>query len=204
MTNPAPTHISVKNSKAEISDIVIEKPRSANSNQQAHNIQRPSLGKNLELFVWGLNDNHQLGQAGQLDSARGQSRSLSPMSASYKNVLIPRQVRDVDFDVRQIVCGSCHTLILSDEGAVYGLGNNSHGQLGQPVRHQPVVSRPTKIAFAGEVAQMACSSTHSVIQTATGELYSCGLNSCGQLGLHPGVAKGQVVLDQFTQMDIQA
>jgi len=126
------------------------------------------------------------------------------MSASYKNVLIPRQVRDVDFDVQQIVCGSCHTLILSGEGAVYGLGNNSHGQLGQPVRQQPVVSRPTKIAFASKVAQLACSSTHSVIQTATGELYSCGLNSCGQLGLNPDTTNGQVVFDQFTQMAVPA
>ena len=108
-----------------------------------------AFGKNLELFVWGLNDNHQLGQVGSLDSSRGRSRSYSPMK--HSSILIPRLARDIDFKVQEIACGSCHTLILSAQGELYGLGNNSNGQLGKLVKDQPSISWPTKIEFNSAV-----------------------------------------------------
>lgn len=33
--------------------------------------------------------------------------------------------------IREIACGANHTLILTNEGLVYGIGDSSKGQLGQ-------------------------------------------------------------------------
>ena len=47
--------------------------------------------------------------------------SLPPAKIS-----LPRRVKIV-----QLSAGLHHTLMLSDDGEVYGFGSNSHGQLGQ-------------------------------------------------------------------------
>ena len=91
--------------------------------------------------------------------------------------------------------------MLSQDGEIYGLGNNSHGQLGFPTREQPIISWPKKIELPDKdvrVQQLACSSTHSVIQTQDGSLYASGLNNHGQLG----VTEDGIVIEHFSQVNI--
>ena len=102
--------------------------------------------KSYELFGWGLNDNHQLGQLGgayaggtqsshAFESNRLHEVVLSPSTGSFpsgcstsKAILIPRLVRDFEnVKVKHIGCGSSHSMILTTSGEVYALGNNSHG-----------------------------------------------------------------------------
>ena len=80
-----------------------------------------SLGtKDLELFAWGLNDAHQLGQVG--------CNSPRPYKGLYSHsVLIPRKLKDIRFKPRTAACGSQHTLLVSEDGELWGLGSNSCG-----------------------------------------------------------------------------
>ena len=150
--------------------------------------------KSYEVYAWGLNDNHQLGQVGY---SKNSQLMLSPTS---RNVLIPRQIKDINFKIKQIACGSQHTLLLSEDGDIYALGNNSHGQLGLSVQNYPIVSQPKKIEFKyGKIGFIACNQTHSVLITENGDAFACGLNNCQQLGIDSS-NQYRVIYEEFTQL----
>eukprot|EP00347_Sterkiella_histriomuscorum_P016763 403351945 len=66
-----------------------------------------------ELYVWGRNQNGQLG-----------------IEPSIKSVIkIPHMLK-LDFEVRQISCGKSHTALVTSQGSLYTLGSNLKGQLG--------------------------------------------------------------------------
>ena len=169
-----------------------------------------------------MNENHQLGQLGGLQSqaptsnpSSARDRDLKAQQASTgtfhgagsasRAILIPRQVRDLeDIKCHQICCGQSHSLILTTEGDVYGLGNNSHGQLGFPVQRHPVVSQPLKATIQGgpKIAQIACSSSHTLLLTEAGGLLGAGLNESGQVGL--GLGRSRVVVEDFQRVLLPA
>ena len=79
--------------------------------------------------------------------------------------------------------GPHHTLILTDEGKIYGAGSNQQGQLGLgPKKH---VSSFTCIqpTWKGKVIAISTSNEHSIILTDQGEIYVTGSNFRGYLGL---------------------
>ena len=129
--------------------------------------------RNYDLFAWGLNDNHQLGQLGlhstqEMGSKR--SSALSPTTVT-KNILIPRKVRDISFPIKNIACASNHSIILpvqEDESAkpqIYALGTNSFGQIGLSVHKYPVLSQIMKIGFEEKfmINQVCTSDQHTVL-----------------------------------------
>lgn len=88
--------------------------------------------KEYDLYAWGLNDNHQLGQL-----------EISPRD---RQVIIPRKVKD-EFQIQDIKCSQSHSLILTKSGQVFVLGNNSNGQLGLNVQQDSVISFPKEIGI---------------------------------------------------------
>jgi alpha-tubulin suppressor-like RCC1 family protein len=64
------------------------------------------------VFSWGDNRNGQLGHWGNENSNK-------PKLIEMKNVLI-----------KKISCGPYHSLLLSNDGIIYGFGNNERGQIG--------------------------------------------------------------------------
>ncbi|GMR31061.1 hypothetical protein PMAYCL1PPCAC_01256, partial [Pristionchus mayeri] len=91
--------------------------------------------------------------------------------------------------IRQLSCGTGpHVLALAERGEVYSWGHNSHGQLG--LAHTCCSQPPTLVlgALAGQrVKSIACGAYHSAALTESGELFTWGLNSSGQLGLGSNV-----------------
>ena len=71
------------------------------------------LTSNNELYGWGRNDWLQLGR-----------KTLNKENNKPININIKNQI------IKQISCGSRHTLVLTDDGMVYGWGRNSYGQIG--------------------------------------------------------------------------
>lgn len=131
----------------------------------------------IEVYCWGLNDSSQLGQA------------TSSSRTSNRNSTIPRKL-SLKFTPAQIACGKNHTLFLSKDGDLWGLGDNSCGQLGLNL---PVAYEPTKVYLNQRVARVECGTNFSMIQmqnslsshdpSLAGFIYSSGLNDEAQLCL---------------------
>ncbi|CAJ0573274.1 unnamed protein product, partial [Mesorhabditis spiculigera] len=85
--------------------------------------------------------------------------------------------------IRQIACGEKHTLILSEDGKMWSMGQNGRGQLG---RGRPGTGSlsiyPVEFSSGTRVVQVACGREHSACITEDGRLFTWGDNSSGQLG----------------------
>lgn len=85
-------------------------------------------------------------------------------------------------NVKQIACGAFHTLVLTDQGLVFGTGLNSRGQLGigkDDQLKQTFTACP--ITIASPIIQIACGDDFSLLLSQSGNVYSTG---CGRLGIH--------------------
>ncbi|CAG7668726.1 unnamed protein product [Allacma fusca] len=98
-------------------------------------------------------------------------------------------------DGRTIVrasAGYAQSFAIDDWGALYAWGSDSHGQLGLGLldTQDKLVRRPrvVKSLATKVVVQVATGHFHSIVLTSAGEVYTCGSNSHGQLGI--GVANG--------------
>ena len=81
-----------------------------------------------------------------------------------------------------ITCGYDHNLVAKSDQSVWVWGYNSNGQLaqGDKTNRLSPVSIP---AAASQIAEVAMGELHSLLLLTTGELYGCGDNGYGQLGL---------------------
>lgn len=82
-------------------------------------------------------------------------------------------------------CGSCFSVVLTDNAGVFSWGAGVAGCLGQgdEISHaKPCAIQPH--AFAGaRIVHLAAGDEHSVATSTRGEMWSWGDNSAGQLGL---------------------
>jgi alpha-tubulin suppressor-like RCC1 family protein len=81
--------------------------------------------------------------------------------------------------VAHVACGMQHALAIADNGALFGWGNNQHGQLGID-RQQSVVGEPQSVPGAIRARAAACGRRHSAIVTLANELVGFGCNRHGQ------------------------
>lgn len=89
--------------------------------------------------------------------------------------------------ITAVSAGYAHNLAIDSWGTLFSWGHDSHGQLGLQLdpSSDKVVSRPkiVKSMATKTVVQVAAGFFHSVVLTSAGEIYTCGSNSHGQLGL---------------------
>ena len=91
---------------------------------------------------------------------------------------------NINNDVKDIVCGDYHTVILKNDGSVWATGGNGEGQLGLGSTTGDNRSTFTKITTnVSNVKQIACGSIHTFILKNDNSLWACGDGSKGQLGL---------------------
>ena len=91
-----------------------------------------------------------------------------------------------DVQISQVSAGICHTLYLTTEGDVYVSGENADGQLGCG-KLSDVLSQPTRLNTfpAGtKFSQVAAGRNHSLFLTRDHQVYVCGSDELGQLGLN--------------------
>ena len=138
------------------------------------------------LYTWGAGA---CGQLGHPDT------SVFPFDEDgYPYHPTPKLVAALKYvKLTLAACGDVHTLVLSEDGAIYCFGGGSFGQLGlgviknlpvdvddcpfMPVPKQIENLRKLKIVYIG------CGDSHSIALTHNGEVYSWGAAACGQLGL---------------------
>lgn len=109
----------------------------------------------LAVFTWGRGEDGQLGLGDTSDQDE----------PTYVDAL-----RGVG--VRQIACGSGHTVVLSTEGEVYTWGRGDDGRLGHGDNGWKYVPRITRSLAGQVVTQVTCGSYHTAAVTGNGDLYT--------------------------------
>ena len=126
------------------------------------------LYKSSELYVCGHNGFGQLGLGDREDRD------------TFERV----RVLPVGLRIKQVVCGTHHTMLLSECRELYVCGSNGAGQLGLGNKEDRDTFTRVKGLPAGmRIEQLICGGRHSVLLCGDGELYVCGLNHHGELGL---------------------
>jgi alpha-tubulin suppressor-like RCC1 family protein len=86
-------------------------------------------------------------------------------------------------NVKQIVLGKEHSLVLNENGQVYSWGNHAYGALGAPGLTSPR-QKPLRVQSLTNIAMIAAGSQTSYALSSDGrQLWSWGWNNHGQLGI---------------------
>jgi len=129
-----------------------------------------------ETYAWGWNACGQLGLGHEEDQLR----------PHVVDTLRGNQVK-------AIACGAAHSIAVVHmpkigNNVVFSWGSNCCGQLGQDKKTN--ISKPLAVPlFSGgtasgiEVVDVACGDMHTCLKTGNGNVYACGNNAFGQLGL---------------------
>ena len=126
-----------------------------------------ALNSDNKLYGWGRN---QFGQLGL---------KIVNQTKVYKPVLI----EDLnDINIKQISCGSAHTLVLTSEGMVYGWGYNRYGQIGCGKELGEYISVIVKLESLPKIETIHCAFAKSFALTDNGMVYSWGHNTWCHLG----------------------
>uniref|UniRef100_T1H8R8 X-linked retinitis pigmentosa GTPase regulator n=1 Tax=Rhodnius prolixus TaxID=13249 RepID=T1H8R8_RHOPR len=82
-----------------------------------------------------------------------------------------------------ISCGDEHTVVICRNGRAFSFGRNSWGELG--LSHRMAVGKPNciKSLKPRKSVNVACGRAHTLILTDCGQVFSCGNNDDGQLGV---------------------
>ncbi len=89
--------------------------------------------------------------------------------------------------VINVSCSYYHSIIVTQDKrqqnnittAVYSVGRNDNGQLGQEHTSHEVTPKIIRSLSNRQVVQTACGLHHSVFVTMNGEVFSCGFNDNG-------------------------
>ena len=92
--------------------------------------------------------------------------------------LLAASPQDGATTIVKVAAGASHSLYLTDEGNLYGMGANNNGQLGV----SGTDDRLTPVLIASNVIDMAAGYTHSLFVKNDGTLWAMGNNDYGQLG----------------------
>lgn len=92
---------------------------------------------------------------------------------------------EIEGKIKQISCGQSHTFILIDNNQLFSCGENNFGQLGLGHNNDVNIFQkcPNDKRMVGNIKKISCGYGYTFILMEDGQLFSCGLNECGQLGL---------------------
>ena len=125
------------------------------------------LTSDNKLFSWGGNHHGQLGFG----------------CVNIKRYYSPHLIQSlVDVKIIQVCCGERHSLVLTEEGVVYGWGDNRFGQTGVGQQNDNFIVSPRKWNIESKVIKIHCSKYQSFAITPKGRVYCCGWNDYCQLG----------------------
>jgi alpha-tubulin suppressor-like RCC1 family protein len=100
---------------------------------------------------------------------------------------------------KSVSCGPDFTIVVMNDGTVYGCGYNFYGNLGNNSTTNTTTLTPMTSMPAGKKAQyVSCGSIHTIVLMEDGTVYGCGYNLSGQLGINSYSSKSS--LTQMTNM----
>ena len=92
-------------------------------------------------------------------------------------------VKGIEGTVREMWLSEYTSFLFTDGGQLYACGRNGFGQLGFGDKVDRLSFEPVKGVKKGTVREMWVSANTSFLLTDGGQLYACGRNGSGQLGL---------------------
>ncbi|KAK9811244.1 hypothetical protein WJX72_000524 [[Myrmecia] bisecta] len=92
-----------------------------------------------------------------------------------------------EISVSHVICGGAHTTVTTAEGNVWAFGLNDAGQLGHSVE-ATFVPVPRIVPLPEPVSQVAAGHYHTLFLTQAGNVWACGRNHRGQLGVSGAAA----------------
>lgn len=135
------------------------------SSRTAPNFSLSRNDNGLAVFSWGRGEDGQLGIGDTSDQDE----------PTYVDAL-----RGVG--VRQIACGSGHTVVLTMEGEVYTWGRGDDGRLGHGDNGWKYVPRITQSLLGQIIVHVTCGSYHTAAVASNGDLFTWGGGMYGKLG----------------------
>ncbi|KAL4490791.1 hypothetical protein ABPG72_021845 [Tetrahymena utriculariae] len=129
-----------------------------------HNI---ALTNESQLFSWGRNNEGQLG--------------LGTLQAQC--FYTPQQIQ-FDKKIINVFSGWNHSFFITKQNELFSFGSGLYGQLGQGKCENSIT--PDKVLYHEKnqkIIKIACGETHSLLLTEQGQVFACGENQRGQLGL---------------------
>eukprot|EP01117_Protostelium_nocturnum_P008232 TRINITY_DN2938_c0_g1_i1.p1 TRINITY_DN2938_c0_g1~~TRINITY_DN2938_c0_g1_i1.p1 ORF type:complete len:804 (+),score=242.93 TRINITY_DN2938_c0_g1_i1:76-2412(+) len=136
------------------------------------------IDSNGAVYSWGLSTYGQLG----LESWE-ESKGVLSDDENLPFVLKPTRVNSLsNFEIVQTVCGSDFTLFRDSNGKVFACGYSTLGQCGQGNRRDQKVPVPVSFGTDMVATWIAAGSSHSVAVSNSGQVWTWGSGTAGQLG----------------------
>ena len=155
-------------------------------NLNAHKIDQITAGsyhsfaisKSRKVWAWGCGESGQLGLGTTHDQFEPKRLRLEVHSK-------------IEHSIDHVYAGRNHSIFLTVGGQVLCTGDNSFGQLGLPMTRNtatPILNtwfdQPESMnkAKGEKIAKIACGTSHTLFLSDFGNLFTCGTNTCHQLG----------------------
>lgn len=154
------------------------------------------------LFGSGLNTDSQLGY-----QVKGNKKD----PANLDVIIYPTAIQlprlqgetDEDMQVKSMSAGRAHLVVLTQNGTVFTMGNNSYGQCGRSIIEEErysgsaLINRIAQADICGaddELVAVECGQDHTMLLTKLGRVYTCGWGADGQTGQGNYYSAGQITL----------
>ena len=121
-------------------------------------------------FVWSFGQN----KAGQLGAG-----NTTPFTTNFN---APQKILEIPL-VISVVCGYNHTSIITNNSSLWCCGNNEQGQLflgNNETQKSILFFQPTSFSH---ISKISLGFYYSLFQNYEEEIYACGRNAYGELGL---------------------
>ena len=103
-------------------------------------------------------------------------------NGNQDDILEPRQVQVPYPSIKYIKGGGGHTAVVTDDDDLYTAGWNNKGQLGLNSDDAEIL-KLTRVSSVTKVQSVSCGWNHTLIVCNNGQLYGCGSNQYGQIGV---------------------
>lgn len=103
----------------------------------------------------------------------------------FMTQVAPKQMK-LNVSATYVACGGHHTLILGENGCIYGTGSNANGQLGLGLdinEIQTAKQLNCDVLNNEKIIQISCGESHTAVVTESGKLFICGDGRYGKLGV---------------------